>query len=897
MKSSEHNQLLELKRLIKAVSKKHADADLLQLNPAFLSTIVSIISLDVLVRNNCLRNLNDDHDIDLSSLKREEIYNLAQRLYERTRDLAPPSAANAMPPPLPLTTGQWHAFKQFFKATEELPLFASEISISHAYQLCSQLRRKEALNQVQSSNKQLNVDALISFTQLYTPQWVVETLIAQCLATSPDSTKEPATQLNVIDPACGAGNFLLPAFDALLNTYCAQGMSESEAVEHLSRGALSGVDIDPHGIWITSLALTVRCLRLKTPKALSFQGIQLLERKNSNESILGTLDRSFDSVERHPLSRRYSAVITNPPYIGRKLLSRELKQLLREHYPDDSHDISVAFTRRSLELLKESGRLGLITQSSILYLPSSKQFRQTLIEDFSPILVVEAGTGVFPLQSGEKIDSVIMVIERKTSAEQIPPTLFINLRQEKEKAQALISVLQKPDVNPLAYKRSIQSFRRFPNSQFNYACPDAAVTLFEKLPPLADYAEVRQGLATTDNDRFVRYMWDVRLEEINAIWFPYVKGAGSQRWWSPVLNVVKWQDDGFEIKEAVKKAYPYLKGNVHWVVKNEKYYFREGLSFSFVNNSNFAVRLLPAGCIFDVAASALFPVDIDRYALLAFLNSSFAGKMAHLINPTINFQVGDVKRLPIVPFNREETQELAQLAALCVEATEGVSRQRDFHIIQLLQPVDAHKAGFQRPAPRGSLFKAYKDHCTSVVEEWDRIQETELKIDAVVLKALERQDILKTADYADLEKWIARGCKGKKDRAVAPLSAREFAERWLCSILLQKLVIEKRALMIGFREMDHVDQLALSGEEITWLEDALQIPVSDWICKEFQNFQRREFFYHPPATVSPTADSDAKLIGAVNELRSDRWFRVRDKLDWTARELDEDSEEKLAKWR
>ncbi len=74
-----------------------------------------------------------------------------------------------------------------------------------------------------------------------------------------------------------------------------------------------------------------------------------------------------------------------------------------------------------------------------------------------------------------------------------------------------------------------------------------------------------------------------------------MKGAGSQRWFSPVVNVVKWENEGFEIKEAVKKAYPYLKGKVHWVVKNEKYYFQEGLSFSFVNNGDLAVRLLPAG--------------------------------------------------------------------------------------------------------------------------------------------------------------------------------------------------------------------------------------------------------------------------------------------------------------
>ncbi|HNB24985.1 MAG TPA: hypothetical protein PKZ32_21365, partial [Candidatus Melainabacteria bacterium] len=197
------------------------------------------------------------------------------------------------------------------------------------------------------------------------------------------------------------------------------------------------------------------------------------------------------------------------------------------------------------------------------------------------------------------------------------------------------------------------------------------------------------------------------------------KGAGSKRWFSPVVHVVKWENNGQEIKDAVNQAYPYLKGKVHWVVKNEKYYFKEGLSFSFVNNANFAVRLLPAGCIFDVAASALFPTKIDRYALLAYLNSSFAGKMAHLINPTINFQVGDVKRLPIIPFTESESEKLAQMARECTEAT-----------VQLTNEADS------------------KHHAAI-------IKETESRIDLFVLNALKERSILSQKELSEIEDWIS----------------------------------------------------------------------------------------------------------------------------------------------
>lgn len=728
LKSKEHNQLLELKRLIKAISTKQPEGSSNAPAPDLTSTIVAVIALNVLSRNGCLRNLDENAE-NIESLSNRKISKLASVLYVRARDLAPAEVQDVMPAPIEINEKQLSIFKDFFEKTKKFPIYAKESAIGHAYQLLCQQRRRDALKQVQSSNKDISSGALIAFTQLYTPDWVVDLLLAHTLNRRVSKREE----VSVIDPACGGGNFLLPAFDSLLGVLQSAGLSESESAEYLAGGGLCGVDIDPHGVWTTSFALTVRCLRMKEPQSLFFEGIRLLK-----ENILGTLDRSYDMIERHPLSRRYAAVLTNPPYIGRKLLSRELKQLLRENYPDDSHDISVAFTRRCLELLDERGKLGLITQSSILYLPSSREFRNHVIESYLPEVVIEAGPGVFPLQTGEKIDSVIMVIgPRQTSKE----TLFVNLRKEKDKESRLKEVLQNPRQSPLAFSRCIKAFKRFPNSQFNYSCPDAAIKLLEKLPALGDFAEVKQGLATTDNERFVKHIWEIEEKELNKVWFPYVKGAGSQRWFSPVVNVVKWENDGEEIKEAVSKAYPYLKGKVHWVVKNEKYYFREGLSFSFVNNSNFAVRLLPAGCIFDVAASALFPTKIDRYALLAYLNSSFAGKMAHLINPTINFQVGDVKRLPIIDFTDAEAANLAVLAIECIESTKSIALQKNESSMWYEKEIDPETS-----PPRD--FSTEKDYR-------EALEISESKIDALVLNALRDRKILSLSEMAEIEAWIS----------------------------------------------------------------------------------------------------------------------------------------------
>lgn len=814
--SSEHTQLLQLKRFIKAAADDTANSAVKPLDPSLLSTVVCLVSLNVLARNGCLCNLQETTG-ELSSLSCNEVSKLAKLLHERARRIAPHSVREVMPEPAPLTKKQHTAFKKFIQTTQSFPLFASESAIGHAYQLCAQSRRKLALKQVQSSNKDVNAEALISFTQLYTPEWVVQTIIDKTV------TDRCASDFNVIDPACGGGNFLLPAFERLLRIFLNQGASESEAVKRLAAGALSGVDLDPHAIWITHMALGVRCLRLITPVEILFEGIQLLP-TDQGKNLLGTLDRTYDSAPDHPLSKKYNAVITNPPYIGRKLLSRDLKRLLKLHYADDSHDISVAFTRRCLEFLKENGRLGLITQSSILYLPSSKPFREKLIESYNPTLVIEAGTGVFPLQSGEKIDSVIIIIEQKVvSSPSDDHCLFINLRAQKEKAEALAQSLRKPESAPDTYFRPLAGFSRFPNCQFNYSSPQAALTLFEKLPKLENFADVRQGLATTDNDRFVRYVWEVPKEELGKIWFPYVKGAGSKRWYSPILHVVNWENDGQEIKEAVSKAYPYLKGKVHWVVKNEKHYFREGLSFSFVNTQNFAARLMPTGCIFDVAASALFPININRLTLLAFLNSSYAGKMANLINPTINFQVGDVKRLPFITFTDEESEDVQRLAAICVEATENLIKERDFHVVKLLSKASilpGHEG--VEGKTRISAQAAFQEHCATVRENDLLLEKTESKIDQSFLQALKAKQILTTNEFEDLENWLLTSPKRTR---VEALSERDFAERFICSLAIES----------------DSSQIELSDADRIWLENAIGSSITEWLKDAFAEFQIQQF--------------------------------------------------------
>jgi hypothetical protein len=181
-------------------------------------------------------------------------------------------------------------------------------------------------------------------------------------------------------------------------------------------------------------------------------------------------------------------------------------------------------------------------------------------------------------------------------------------------------------------------------------------------------------LATTDNFRFVRYWWEVTpthpdapLKPNPGRWFPYAKGGRFRRWYEAPRHRVNWQDDGREIKQEIIDRYPYLNGQWQWVAKNTSYYGRGGVTWSYLTSGRFSARRLEAGTIFDVAGSSLFPDNVP--GMLALLNSSAIHRLLQAINPTVNFQVGDLAELPMP---REIPRELAARADSAIKLQQGL---------------------------------------------------------------------------------------------------------------------------------------------------------------------------------------------------------------------------------
>lgn len=750
--------------------------------------------------------------------------------------------------------------KAIRSAEQLLPLMRKEhelidetgfICAGYFYQWMCEQKRLEALKRVQTADKQSSKNDLIHFTQLYTPDWVADYLSKETTSLwLKDDTSRILSDIRILDPACGSGHILIKAFEYLFGQMLTQGKNPKESTERILNHNLRGCDIDSGALWTCALSLVAAAIAKNTNPSFAdlsicVQLFDVTQETDGDQIETGSLSRKFSGE--HPLSVGADIVIANPPYIGRRLMDRRLKSFLRQNYQSAHHDLSAAFLVRALELARPSGYVGFITQASLLFLPSYEKLRQNWLQNCNLLSVVELGPGAFPLQSGEKINSMLILLkaEDTNGTNPVDPEKheikFLDLRSSENKQE---------DLTKQFLVRRSEDFSLQRASALNYRCPKSLSRLFSQCKKLGEIAEIKQGLATSDNQRFLRYWWEVPEPELKVRWHPYVKGAGSERWSAPIETVVDWGSDGQAIKQAVGENYPYLDGKISWVVKNEQYYFREGLTFSFVNTGQFAIRKMPSGCIFDVGGSALFPKESSIEFLLAYLNSSFIAYCADLLNPTFNCQVGDIKQLPCLSFSAPQILKLEQLGS---------------EAFQLKRTLDRFKEtafGFQPPqdveqfiAMEDDLEIAFAEILKADENRIARLADIELEIDGLIMLSLAKNHELTDSAISEIKTRV-------ESMKVVPKRL-ELERKFFAAMILRQLI--KRALAESASGAFHISRfsnaneihkagLGLTPHLHAWLERALESSLIDWFSSQFNESQLSLFNSTPQIILKIESD-------------------------------------------
>jgi type II restriction/modification system DNA methylase subunit YeeA len=354
------------------------------------------------------------------------------------------------------------------------------------------------------------------------------------------------------------------------------------------------------------------------------------------------------------LAMQFDAVVANPPYMGGNGMNLPLKIFAKATFKNSKTDLFAMFIERGFGLCKTTGFNSMVTMQSWMFLSSFEEMRTSYLRDCTIFTMAHLGPRAFSEIGGEIVQTTAFISQNKHFSGHRPAFFRLVDGLEEEKSTNLRSGRNRFD------QTFQDDFVKVPGSPIAYWLTDQARENYLKSTLLGDISQPRQGMATTNNKRYLRLWHEIAFPTIafgcsNAIegnsvgknWFPYNKGGEYRKWYGNNEFVIFYEQGGQALIEMVRAKYPKIS-DPEFVIKNRKYYFKPSVTWSYIGSANLGVRLSDGGFIFDVAGSSIFPEQKDRLWIAALMVSGVAGYYLNAINPTLNFQVENIAALPVL---------------------------------------------------------------------------------------------------------------------------------------------------------------------------------------------------------------------------------------------------------
>ncbi len=354
------------------------------------------------------------------------------------------------------------------------------------------------------------------------------------------------------------------------------------------------------------------------------------------------------------LTQKYAVLCMNPPYMGSKHYDKLLNKYVNDNYKEGKSDLFSVFMQMGMERLAANGKMAQINMQSWMFLSSFEKLRKQFLKDYNIDNMLHLGPRTFDELSGEVVQNTAFVLSKHEPASQGGG--YYRLVEGKncgDKEQLFLSHIHgNEDGNRIYYPNVEQkNFEKIPGCPIGYWVSTKMNSILEKSKSLQEYVYARVGMFTGDNDRFIRYWWEIsdvsfyldcpsneQSIKSNKKWFPYNKGGASRRWYGNYTLVVNYKNNGYEIyglKEQDGRNcqnYP------------DKYKFQQCITWSTAAKDAF--RYQKRGVLFDTKGMCMFTEDINY--CLGYLNSKVAVCFLEVLSPGTDTQVGHLR---IMPYN------------------------------------------------------------------------------------------------------------------------------------------------------------------------------------------------------------------------------------------------------
>ncbi len=531
-----------------------------------------------------------------------------------------------------------------------------------------------------------------------------------------DSKTLKPEDIKIIDPAMGSGHILVYAFDILMQIYISLGYSEKDAAVSILENNLYGLDLDDRAYQLAYFAVMMKgrsynlrilnknidpqICSIQESKGISDELIDFISVHNSNikkdltylvkifvdakefGSIIDLKQINYNSIfnvlmkikETHYsdfksiksqievfdliypilkqsfiLSMKYDIVVSNPPYMGNNSMNRTLSAYLKKNFPDSKADMYAVFIEKCQSLVAKNRYLAMITQHSFMFLSTYSKLREKILEQ-NIVNMIHLGARAFEEIGGEVVQTTSFIIQNCfINHYESKYSRLVDYNSQKTKEQAFFNE------NNIYLAKQVE-FTRIPGNPISYWITNNVKEIFNKAIPLKQIETPVIGVASHKDHYFLRLWYEVDYNKIgfqmeNSIeafnskkkWFPYNKGGKFRRWYGNNEYLVNYEKDGYELKNF-KQAQ----------TKNKHKYFWKGMTWSRISTNQFSVRYHGNGFIMGDAGPSAFAPDEILYYILGLLNTPIIQIVLSAINPTLNYQVGNISEIPIILIDNHE---------------------------------------------------------------------------------------------------------------------------------------------------------------------------------------------------------------------------------------------------
>jgi len=344
------------------------------------------------------------------------------------------------------------------------------------------------------------------------------------------------------------------------------------------------------------------------------------------------------------LAVQYDAIVANPPYMGGRVMFPKLKRLVEVGFSTSSGDLYSAFVSRFLVSTKESGFLSFIVLHTLIYLSSFEELRRSILQCNTISGMLHVGYNTFPELNSKIAQGVALSVMGSKFDGFIGR--YVGLNHLPQSADKRIGFLESKSI----YEKDQAEFLKIPFSPLAYWISPRLVEIFEKSKNIESLGPVRQGFQTGDNDKYLRYWFEVGIEGVNFSasnreeffesgkkWAPYNKGGSFKRWYGNNEFLVRFDKEAYE---ALSK-----QGNC---LPSRDLYFKEGVTWSALTSSDFGARYSPPGFTFSAKGACAFPASNEINFVLGLLNSKVSSEILKVFSGTLDFNVGSIREIPVL---------------------------------------------------------------------------------------------------------------------------------------------------------------------------------------------------------------------------------------------------------